>query len=387
MRIGIYFGPMDPHLGGAGTILSTIKKEILSKTNDKYEFVFIYSGGRNAKEVIIDGNRFVNVDRQISITKKIKEKIGKVLNIDISKYSRFDAIGKNENIDLFWITSPEDINISYPFIYTIWDLGYRTVPFFPEVSVEGEWEKREKRYSVMSAKSTYLITGNEEGKKEILTNFNIPEEKIKILPFPISAFCYGKEKKPNFDLDEYYFFYPAQFWSHKNHVCIVEAIQYLKQTFNYCPKVYFTGTDKGNKKYIESLISENHLENNIVFTGFLDDQELKYMYTHATAMIFASLMGPNNLPPLEAAYLGCPIIITDLQGHREQLKDAALYFNGYDCIELAKAMRTLMTDAKLRSELISKESILMNNRNNYSYCDTMFSIFDDFNQKLKRWKK
>ena len=40
-------------------------------------------------------------------------------------------------------------------------------------------------------------------------------------------------------------------------------------------------------------------------------------------MVFASIVGPNNYPPIEAASLGCPVILSDLPGHREQMGESA----------------------------------------------------------------
>ena len=50
------------------------------------------------------------------------------------------------------------------------------------------------------------------------------------------------------------------------------------------------------------------------------------------------------MPPLEAMALGCPILCTDLAGHREQLADAALYFDARDKNDLAKKMCLIVSD-------------------------------------------
>ena len=102
-------------------------------------------------------------------------------------------------------------------------------------------------------------------------------------------------------------------------------------------------------------------------------------------MIYASLMGPNNLPPLEAAYLGCPVIITDLTGHKEQMEDSAIYFDGIDASSLVKAMMKILEDTSLRESLIRKERMLMQEYNKKKYIDYVIDIFDEFEKIHKRW--
>ena len=55
--------------------------------------------------------------------------------------------------------------------------------------------------------------------------------------------------------------------------------------------------------------------------------ELIALYRHALALTFVSYFGPDNLPPLEAFALGCPVITSAIEGVDEQLGNAALYVN------------------------------------------------------------
>ena len=169
--------------------------------------------------------------------------------------NKLDAAAKDQGIDLFWLLAPFLQELSYPYIYTVWDLGHRRTPYFPEVSRSGWlWEDREATYQKMLYKASYIITGNEEGKKEILENYPVPANKIRISVFPVASFCRGGEKKPDFDVPKEFFFYPAQFWPHKNHIRILEALVQLREKENLMPTVFLTGSDKGNRNYIEEKI-------------------------------------------------------------------------------------------------------------------------------------
>ena len=54
--------------------------------------------------------------------------------------------------------------------------------------------------------------------------------------------------------------------------------------------------------------------------------------------------GSFIIPPIDAVYLKCPLLITDIPGHKEQMEDAALYFNGYNPEELAGKIEQLLAD-------------------------------------------
>lgn len=389
MNVGIYFPDVRPEAGGASSLLKTIQKEIKESKNTKHNYYFLYDG--DCSEPLLtehDGDKYLNLSYYYRKTfkEKIIRKVKLFFKRSYNEINKFNTVAKQFPIDLFWFPSPISADIDYPYIYTVWDLGHRKTPYFPEVSRSGwTWSSRENLYQNMLYKASYVITGNEEGKKEILENYPMPENKIRISPFPVAAFCYKEEKKPSFNIPEKYFFYPAQFWPHKNHICILNALVHLRDNYNLTPVVFLTGSDKGNKKYIESKIEEYNLKDQVIFTGFLEDSELKYLYTHATAMIFTSLMGPNNMPPIEATFLNCPVIITNLAGHKEQLKDTALYFDGYKPAELAEQMKLILTSKTKRSSLILKEKKLGKSFSEINYFTEIRKIVEEFSLIRNTW--
>lgn len=389
MNIGVYCPNIRPDAGGASSLLKTIQKEIKESKNTLHTFYYLYNGNLNDPLLTkIEEKSYINLNfflKKTLITKIIR-RLKLFLNKHYSETNIFNTAAKYFSIDLFWFPSPVNVDLDYPYIYTVWDLGHRRTPYFPEVSRSGwTWNDRENQYQKMLYKASYIITGNEEGKKEILENYPMPKDKIRISLFPVANFCREKEEKPSFDLPKIFFFYPAQFWPHKNHICILEALIFLRDKYKLTPTVFLTGSDKGNKNYITNKIKEYHLEEQVKITGFLKDEELKYLYTHATGMIFASLMGPNNMPPIEATYLNCPVIITNLDGHKEQLGNSALYFNGYKPIELANHMKTLLTSKAKRSALILKQKPLAQKFNKINYFETINKIIDEYSAIRKTW--
>ncbi|MCR5557911.1 MAG: glycosyltransferase family 4 protein [Butyrivibrio sp.] len=400
MRVGVYFDDVTPEKGGASSILKTIEQE-LKKVQEKYEILICFNGGMKFPyKSTNEGMTYINVDRMRykSIPKMFFKNAGNSIrnaglrlfyhSPRIYRESYLDYLAEKEGIDIFWFTYPADVDLTTPFIYTIWDIGHRVMPAFPETTKPMyRWNGHETQCARMLAKASFILTGNETGKKEILDNYSVMENKIRIVPFPVTFFCYGAEEKPKFELPEKYFFYPAQFWPHKNHICIVKAVALMRKEKGIDAHVVLTGSDKGNKAYIQKMVKELGVEDLIHFAGFVTYEEMKYLYSHATGTIFASLMGPNNIPPIEAVYLNCPLIITGIPGHREQMGEGIMYFDGYRPDSLAEHMNRLMTEPDAKAQAIAAQENIRKEICEYSYSDKIISILDEFRLQASTWKE
>lgn len=397
MNVGIYLGDnITPEWGGAYSLLTTIRQEAQKTHNNAYRFFIIHNSKGAPYKTEADGLTYINLqaipDPPLSFKKRLKRKVKHFLGMRVSrpKICRINIAAQQEDIEIFYFAVPCVFpEIDYPYIYTVWDLGHRMLSAFPEVSARGEWNSREKIFQTMLFRATFILTGNETGKQEILENYSILPSKIRIAPFPVASFCDDKEELPPFELpsDGKYFFYPAQFWAHKNHTAILDALVLLQKKYGDKPQVYFTGAEKYTLQYIKSEIARLGLGEQVHYVGFVSTGTLKFLYKHATAMVFASLMGPNNMPPIEAVSLGCPVICTDIAGHKEQLGDCALYFDGRRPTTLAEAMHTMLTSKVARDDLIKKESILASTFNKVDYFGRVLEVLDEFSLMRRTWRQ
>ncbi len=149
-------------------------------------------------------------------------------------------------------------------------------------------------------------------------------------------------------------------------------------------KLALTGRDMGNRDYIEEKIAEYGLQDCVVLPGFVSDAEMVALYRNAFAMTFASFCGPDNLPPLEAMALGCPVICAEFTGAREQLGDCALYFDPRDEQGIIAGVQAL-DDATLRQHLTTAGRELARGRTTAEYLRQMFSIIDEFAPYRECW--
>ncbi|MBM3851831.1 MAG: glycosyltransferase family 4 protein [Verrucomicrobia bacterium] len=261
-------------------------------------------------------------------------------------------------IDVAYLAAPAFVRIDVPFVFSVWDLGHRTIPEFPEMrSGRDPWTHREALYRTMLGQASFVVVGNRTGAAEVRAIYGLPADKVIALPFPNPDFSGVAEETPAGLPAARFFVYPAQFWPHKNHFTLLHALAHLEREGGEAtgrPHLILAGADKGNAAYLRTTARELGLAERVHFPGLVSRGELKALYRRAAGLVFPSLLGPNNLPPQEAAVLDCPMVLSDLPGHREQLGEGALYAAPLEAAAWAGAMRQLLTDDALRPSLCGR---------------------------------
>jgi len=211
-----------------------------------------------------------------------------------------------------------------PYISTVWDLEHRKQPYFPEVSVSGwTWSEREKYYAEVLPRASFVITGTQAGRDEIVHFYNVSPANVRVIPLPASAqplmpsTLDGRTLRDKLRLNGDFLLYPAQFWPHKNHINLLLALDILRKRHGLRLNLVFTGSDKGNREYVSAHVREWGLSDQIFDLGFVSRDELSALYANALALVFPSFFGPDNLPPLEAFSLNCPVVASRIPGAEE----------------------------------------------------------------------
>jgi glycosyltransferase involved in cell wall biosynthesis len=297
-------------------------------------------------------------------------------------------IVKNGKFDLVWFLTPYYEETDSPFAITVWDLAHRFHPYFPELSITGwKFDQRDQFYGYVLPKATFVITGNSVGADHLNDFYRIPRKQIKVIPLPVKkidflikneSLLYQYDLKP-----ENYLFYPAQFWPHKNHITVIDAFCLAKKTLKNL-KLVFTGSDKGNLSHVKQYAANLNLQDSVLFLGFVDKEIISQLYINAFAHIYASCIGPDNLPPLEAMVFNCPTICSRFEGAIEQLSDAVLYFDPLDPDDCAKSILELL-DPKMRLTLQQNGQALICQLSGRKYCEQIIKVINEFEPLRKLW--
>jgi glycosyltransferase involved in cell wall biosynthesis len=93
---------------------------------------------------------------------------------------------------------------------------------------------------------------------------------------------------------------------------------------------------------------------NVIFTGFMSDEELSIFYQNASVYVFPSLCEGFGLPALEAISYGVPVVASNATSLPEILGEAAVYFNPLSPPDMAEKINQVLSDENLRQNLVIK---------------------------------
>jgi glycosyltransferase involved in cell wall biosynthesis len=208
---------------------------------------------------------------------------------------------------------------------TIWDLGHRDWPELPEMSSNREFEYREWRIQNIAKKATYVIVDSEVTKSNLTLLYGLKSERIVSIPFVTKI-----QNFQNTEERESFAFYPAHFWSHKNHSILLYSIQNLLEQNIKPRQLVLTGLDRGSKPFIDKLIRDLEIQDYVKYIGFVSRNELEELYKKAAVTVMPSLLGPTNLPPLESLSHGCPVVVSENGSTNLDKYDSVIVLNPLD---------------------------------------------------------
>lgn len=297
----------------------------------------------------------------------------------------------DQDIDFIWNLSPLSCPTqSIPYSTIVWDLEFRVQPYFPELSAHGEWERRQAMYRKTLSRAALIVTGTATGKDEILRYFAPSPERIHLLPHPTPNDCLHAPASDatilkRMGLRPAYILYPAQFWAHKNHYGILSALRIMKERGDSVPQAVFVGSDQGNMAHIKEVVQEFDLAEDVIFTGFIEREELIALYENALALVYYTHFGPENLPPLEAFALGCPVIASDVPGASEQLGDAVCMVSPTDFNGLADAIATFLDDPDVRTTYTTRGHERATRYTCDDFAKNALGLLDEFETIRRCW--
>ena len=204
-----------------------------------------------------------------------------------------------------------------------------------------------------------IIAISHHTKNDIIQHFKIPEDKIKVIHLaanknykPLQGDKINKIKQ-KYDLNCPFILYVGGLAPNKNVKRLIQAFYKLKkQGINH--KLILTGVKRWKYKSIFETIEKLNLQKDVIFTGYVPDEDLPALYNAADLFVYPSLYEGFGLPPLEAMACGTPVITSNTSSLPEVVGDAGIMVNPYDVDELANKMYEVLTNDGLGEELSKK---------------------------------
>jgi glycosyltransferase involved in cell wall biosynthesis len=210
----------------------------------------------------------------------------------------------------------------------------------------------------IAKKAKIILTISKSSKNDIFKYLNVSKEKVKVIYCSVSSqFKTNKVDSAassqilgKISIEKGGFFLAVSSLDpRKNFNSLIEAYLNFKN-----PQIKLVIVGSKNSLFGESKLLEESLSENIIFTGYLSDDELVVLYQFALCFIYPSLYEGFGIPPLEAMACSCPVIVSNTSSLPEVCGSAAIYINPYDINSITNAMNEVSENEELRNSLITE---------------------------------
>jgi len=306
------------------------------------------------------------------------EGLGKIVHSSIfDRYSTFWLSSKvmkrlGRNIPLFYVLKKNRIDMishkeflwqgcAIPSLVWIPDLQHLKLPDMFRIK---DINRRNDQLKTFVKKTSFMIFSSQDSQDDFYQYIGKkPGLYTYVLRFKScighSSVVTKQEIKAKYYINQQWFYIPNQFWKHKNHEVVIEALKLLKDK-GCCPLVICTGdtSDYRNPDYFHSLtqkVSKYGLGNNFRILGKVEYADVASLMQNSLAIINPSLFEGWNTAVEEAKMMGKVVVLSDIAVHKEQNPEHALFFKTGDANSLADNLQHVMGTFSTQEEQIHQE--------------------------------
>jgi glycosyltransferase involved in cell wall biosynthesis len=203
----------------------------------------------------------------------------------------------------------------------------------------------------VARKSAAILTGSQFVKDNLIEFTGVDPDKITVTYEAADVIKDRPEPVKGLE-DKRFIMYIGRPTPHKNLKRLVEAFGLL-QSRHPSLVLVLAGKQDANYRRLEALARKRGVKG-VVFSGFVNEGQLRWLYEHCTAYVFPSLSEGFGLPGLEAMAHGALVVSSSATCLPEVYGNAAHYFDPLDVQAMADAINEVLTDKALRAELGKK---------------------------------
>src|SRR3989338_11508727 len=286
-----------------------------------------------------------------------------IFNIRSPLFFSEDESNLFSDIDLF-ISPPvvayPHFYLNKPFVVTLHDMQERYFPGFFNLK---DRLARRILNRALSRNAELILCESDFVKADINRFLNVGMESIYVLPAPpanrfLSFSADAKrqdEVTRKYKLPREYLFYPAQFWPHKNHLKLLEAVSLVRKKFPNLSLV-LVGAKQSNYQLVRDRISQLSLVDVVSYLGYIDIEDLPYVYKMAKMLVMPSLFESISIPVYEAFLLKVPVCASNVTAIPQQVGTAGVLFDPNDAVEMANKIELVLTNTVLAQSIVESGS-------------------------------
>ncbi|HEY9784856.1 MAG TPA: glycosyltransferase [Candidatus Obscuribacterales bacterium] len=337
------------HIGGAdwsaGSIFYTSLFHALRSLEDsRRPKISLLVSSREDRSSYAELSRLVDAVLEYAEPQASSSRITRILRRIAAPVSpSVDRFLKENNVDLLFATSLSDQKHSLPVIGWIPDFQHVRLP---EMFTQGERDARDLHFRRLTNACSRIIVTSGDVLKD-LNHFAPGNNKGVIVRFAASIPPEAFEGEParvcqGYNLPQKFFHLPNQFWKHKNHMLVLEALALARKTHPEIT-VVCTGNlrDYRHPNYLNDLllqISKLDLRDNFIILGLVPRQDVFALMRRSLAVLQPSLFEGLSMTVQEARMLGKTVLAADIPVLRELAPEGTTFFDPLDSMQLAKLL-------------------------------------------------
>ena len=203
----------------------------------------------------------------------------------------------------------------------------------------------------VARKSVAIITPSQFVKADVAQYANVPASKITVTYEAADKLQVTPKVWPQL-AGKKFLLYVGRATPHKNLQAAVDALAIVRKT-HPDTLLALAGKFDDNYKLLKKYVERQALGPNLIFTDFVSEEELAWLYQNAAAYLFPSLSEGFGLPGLEAMVEGTPVLAARATSLPEIYGEAALYFGPSNTADMAAKINQVLESEDLRQKLIA----------------------------------
>jgi len=204
-----------------------------------------------------------------------------------------------------------------------------------------------------------IIAVSYSTKQDLLKYFKVADKQIKVIHEAADEKFQPLDKetiqkfKTKYNLNSPFILYVGTLEPRKNIPTLIKAFYNLRK-YNLPHKLVITGKKGWKYNSIFEIIEKFDIQGDVIFTGYMPDEDLPALYNAADLFVYPSLYEGFGLPPLEAMSSGCPVITSNTSSLPEVVGDAGIMIDPYDVDTLTSSIYKVLTNDGLKADMVEK---------------------------------
>jgi len=259
---------------------------------------------------------------------------------------------------------------SVPIVSVLYDLQYLSYPYFFDPA---DRLARERNFRETCRRADRIVCISEFVRQTVLKNSDLSPDRVTTIPIQLGGRLGKIPAEPiqavleKYHLSEKdFFFYPANYWPHKNHYLLFTAFGMYRFHHPDSPlHLACSGALGERRSALQGFVQRMGLGSWIHLLGYLSEEEFAPLFSSCRALIFPSLYEGFGMPVVEAMEMGKPVLCSQGTSLPEVAGEAALYFDPRKPDSILQAMEQVTANGPLIDQLIHQ-----GRRRSQRYTDT-----------------